>query len=187
MTQGKKYTERELVAGCADNNRVHQEALYRRYFGTMMQMCMRYTRDTEVAMSICNDGFLKVFKKIDTFAHKGSLEGWVRRIVYHAMSDHFRRDAKYIQFMVFEDYDDAANPEIVSGLYLEDLMKMVAQLPAKTEQVFKMYAIEGYNHREIGERLQMSENTSKWHLAAARKKLQELLKQQRNAYVQGKH
>ena len=184
MPKDLDYTEAELVAGCAKNDRVFQEALYRRYFSVMMQMCRRYTNDPEVAMTICNDGLLKVFKKIDLFSFKGSLEGWIRRIVYHSISDYFRKESKYVQFMVFEDYDDSTNPEVVSGLYLEDLLKLVASLPAMSEKVFRLYAIEGYNHREIGETLGMSENTSKWHLSNARKKLQELLKDQQNRYVQ---
>jgi RNA polymerase sigma-70 factor (ECF subfamily) len=178
------YTEAELVAGCSKNDRVLQEALYRKYFSVMMQMCRRYTNDQDVAMTICNDGLLKVFKKIDSFAFKGSLEGWIRRIVYHSISDYFRKESKYVQFMVFEDYDDSTNPEVVPGLYLEDLLKLVASLPTMSEKVFRLYAIEGYNHREIGETLGMSENTSKWHLSNARKKLQELLKDQQNRYVQ---
>ncbi len=181
--ENNQYTDAELVAGCARNDRVFQEALYRKYFQTMMQMCRRYTNDPEVAMSVVNDGFLKVFTKIDSFAFKGSLEGWIRRIVYHSISDHFRRDSKYVQFMVFEDYEESTNPEIVPGLYLEDLMKLLNHLPTMSEKVFRLYAIEGFNHREIGETLGMSENTSKWHLANARKKLQELLNDQQNQYV----
>lgn len=184
MPADREYSEEELVAGCTRNDRQVQEALYRRYFHTMMQMCRRYTDDPEIAMTVCNDGFLKVFKKINTFAFKGSLEGWIRRIVYHCISDYFRRDSKYVQFMVFEEHEEISNPEIVPGLYLEDLMKLITKLPTMSEKVFRLYAIEGFNHREIGETLGMSENTSKWHLSNARKKLQELLKDQRNQYVQ---
>lgn len=185
MPDKNNFSEEELVKGCAANMRLYQEALYRRYFHVMIGMCRRYTQDDEVAITICNDGFLKVFKKIDSFAFKGSLEGWIRRIVYHTLSDYFRKNAKYLQFMVFEDHDTETNPEVIPGLYLEDLMRLIEQLPETSEKVFRLYAIEGYNHREIGERLEMSENTSKWHLSNARKKLQHLLKTQSKKYVQG--
>jgi RNA polymerase sigma factor (sigma-70 family) len=183
MSEKKIYTEVELVEGCVLNKRIYQEALYRRYFDKMMQMCRRYTSDMEVAMTICNDGFLKVFKKIDTFAGKGSLEGWIRRIVYHAVSDHFRKDSKYLQFMVFEEFDKASKPEVIPGLYFDDIIKLLAKLPERSERVFRLYAIEGFTHREIGEALDMSENTSKWHMSNARKKLQQLLTDQSNDYV----
>lgn len=185
MFEPRSYTEVELIEGCTRNQRVYQEALYRRYFDTMVGMCRRYTSDDEVALTICNDGFLKVFKNISSFGFKGSLEGWIRRIVYHTLADHFRKNSKYLQFMVFEDHDQSQGPEVVPGLYLEDLMRLIEQLPATSEKVFRLYAIEGYNHREIGERLGMSENTSKWHLSNARKKLQHLLKEQSTRYAQG--
>ena len=183
MSEIQSYTDEELVRGCAQNLRRYQEALYRKYFGTMIRMCLRYTRDDEKAMTICNDGFLKVFKKIESFAFKGSLEGWIRRIVYHALSDYFRRESKYIQVMVFEEREDLARASAIPGLYFEDLLKLVEKLPEMTKRVFRLYAIDGFNHREIGEKLGMSENTSKWHLSNARKKLQKLLMQQQQNYA----
>ncbi len=144
---------------------------------------MRYTRDEEVAITICNDGFLKVFKRIETFSGKGSFQGWIRRIVYHAMSDHFRKEAKYIQFMVFDDYEKESQGEALEDLYLQDLLELVGQLPHMTRTVFEHYAIEGYNHREIGEKLGISDNTSKWHLANARKKIKEMLDRQQSTFA----
>ncbi|NUO02410.1 MAG: sigma-70 family RNA polymerase sigma factor, partial [Saprospiraceae bacterium] len=85
-----QYSEKEMVEGCVRNERVWQEALYRRFFPAMIQMCMRYTSDRETAMEIVNAGFLRVFKKLHTFTFSGSLEGWIRRIVFHSISDHFK-------------------------------------------------------------------------------------------------
>ena len=179
----RTYTDEELISGCVANDRRYQEALYRVHFPVMMRMIMRYTQDEEKAMTICNDGFLKVYKKIGSFGHKGSFQGWIRRIVYHAMSDHFRKESKYIQFMVFDDFERKETEAILPELYLEDLLTLVDRLPDATSQVFRLYAVEGYNHREIGERLGISDNTSKWHLANARKKLKELIMQQNRSYV----
>ncbi len=89
--------------------------------------------------------------------------------------------------MVFEDREAEANPEVIPGLYLEDLMRLIEKLPETSGKVFRLYAIEGFNHREIGEKLTMSENTSKWHLSNARKKLQHLLKVQSKGYVEGRN
>lgn len=186
MSKKSRYTEEEMVDGCTRNDRRFQEILYRHFFTSMMQMCRRYTRDPEVAMTICNDGFLRVYKKIHTYRARGSLEGWIRRIVYHAMSDHFRRESRYIQFMVFEDFDKSSHARALTDLYYEDLLDMIKKLPDNTQKVFSLYAIEGFNHREIGELMQMSENTSKWHLANARKKLQALIKSKTDEYAQRK-
>jgi len=182
MSGESRYENREVVEGCIANNRKHQEALYRQFFPTMMGMCMRYTRDTEVAMTIVNDGFLKVFKRIRTYEFKGSLEGWIRRIVFHALSDYFRRESKYIQFMVFEEKDETQPEEIFSGINLNELIDLIDDLPPMTRTVFNLYAIEGYSHREIAEKFDISENTSKWHLANARSKLQAMINQQKRIY-----
>ena len=93
-------SERDLVEGCVRNDRIFQERLYRRFFPTMMQMCMRYASDRDEAMLIVNNGFLRVFQKIDTFAFKGSLEGWIRRLVFHSLSDYFKKQPKNVHFLL---------------------------------------------------------------------------------------
>ena len=96
MNKQKTYSEQDLVAGCVRNERRFQELLYRQYFPKMMGMCMRYTKDRDIAMQIVNNGFLRVFKKIDQFSFKGSLEGWIRRLVYHSVSDYFKKHSTTI-------------------------------------------------------------------------------------------
>lgn len=171
----KNYTEQELVEGCARNERRAQEALYRRFYPEMLRMCRRYTRDEDTAMEIANNGFLRVFKKIHTFAFKGSLEGWVRRLVYHSMADYFRDNARYLHFLVFEERDEAVQERGHETFYEEDIMRAVGALPPVSQEVFRLYAIEGYSHAEIAASLSISEGTSKWHLSTARQKLREML------------
>ena len=171
----KNYTEEDLVAGCAANDRRAQEALYRRFFPEMLRMCRRYTRDDDTALEILNNGFLRVFKKIHTFSFKGSLEGWIRRLVYHSMADYYRDNARYLHFLVLEDHDRPVQENSHEGFYEEDILRAVRTLPPVSQEVFRLYAIEGYSHAEIAETLQMSEGTSKWHLSTARQKLRELL------------
>ena len=166
------YTDHELIEGCRRNARQWQERLYRRFFPAMLSMVRRYTRDEDAQIAIINDGMLKVFNKLDTFEHRGSLEGWVRRLVYHALSDYFRKENKYLRFLVMEERDAPLRTYALDRLYTKDLLHLVDELPPATREVFHQYAIEGYNHREIGERLGISVGTSKWHLSAARKFLQ---------------
>ena len=170
-------SEKALVEGCVQNDRNCQEQLYKRYFASMMKMCMRYASDQDEAMMIVNNGFLRVFKKIHTYSFKGSLEGWIRRLVFHSLSDYYKKQSRYLHFMVFEDRDASTSTNALSGLYLEDILKMVNHLPPATADVFRLYAIEGFPHAEIGKKLGISEGTSKWHLASARKKLKEMIRQ----------
>lgn len=173
---GKKdYTEAELVAGCVRNERRAQELFYRQFFPEMLRMVLRNTRDEDTALEIVNNGFLRVFKKLHTFAFKGSLEGWVRRLVYHSMADYFRENARYLNFLVLDERDDAVPERGHDGFYEEDILKVVRLLPPVSQEVFRLYAIEGYSHAEIAENLQISEGTSKWHLSTARQKLRNQL------------
>jgi RNA polymerase sigma factor (sigma-70 family) len=171
----KKYTEQELVSGCATNDRRTQEALYRHFFPEMLRMCRRYTRDEDTAIEITNNGFLRVFKKIHLFEHKGSLEGWIRRLVYHCMADYYRQNARYLHFLVLEDHDNSVPERGLESFYEADILSAIKTLPPTSQEVFRLYAIEGFSHAEIAESLKMSEGTSKWHLSTARQKLRELI------------
>jgi RNA polymerase sigma factor (sigma-70 family) len=169
----KEFTEEEMIAGCVANDRRAQEYLYKLYFQPIWSMCMKYMKNEADTMDILNDGFLKVFLKINKYESKGNLEGWIRRVVYNTLVDHVRKNQRYTRFMVFEEYDAPFKDQANSNLFEEDLMKEVDRLPKVTKDVFKLYAIEGYSHHEIGEMLNMSEGTSRWYLSEARKKLKE--------------
>ena len=175
MWKKRTYTDQELVQGCAKNDRKHQELLYRRYFDSMMHMCLRYTDDRDIAMQIVNNGFLRAFKNIDQFSFKGALEGWLRKIVYHSLSDYYKKHSKYIQFLVFEEKEEAIPETALSSMYAEDILNLVNELPPATKMVFQLYAIEGYPHKEIAAQLNISIGTSKWHLSTARKTLKQLI------------
>ena len=136
---------------------------------------MRYTHDRNLAMEIVNSGFLKVFKKLETFQFSGSLEGWIRKIVYHSLVDHFKKKSSNIHFLEIEKGDKPKENYVLEGLYVEDILKLVDRLPDATRRVFILYAIEGYKHREIATELMISIGTSKWHLSEARKKLKNFL------------
>jgi RNA polymerase sigma factor (sigma-70 family) len=176
-TRKKKYTEREMVEGCIQNDRYCQELLYRKHFDTMIRMCIRYTEDRDIAMEIVNNGFLRVFKKLDTFSFKGSLEGWIRKLVYHSLSAYYKKHSKYLQFIVLEERDSSIKEHALGKIYEEDLLKLIDQLPPATKEVFRLFAIEGFTHKEIGEKVSISEGTSKWHLSVARKRLKQLIRQ----------
>lgn len=180
-----QYTEQDLVAGCLRNDRKWQERFYRCYFATMHRMVRRHTADEETILHILNTGFLRVFQKLDTFKFEGSLEGWVRRLVFHALSDFFRKDNRRLRFLDLEERDRPTRTNVVQDLYFDDLVMLVKTLPPATETVFRMYAIEGYNHPEIADRLGISVGTSKWHLSNARKLLQAKLANHENYRTYG--
>ena len=170
------FNQTEVVKGCIRNDRSGQEALYRKYFPVMLSMCRRYTSDQDQLISIINDGFLRVFKNIGKYQNKGSLEGWIRKIVFRCLSDFFKKENKYLRLMIFEEKDTQMRSNALDELYFEDILALVDHLPNATQKVFRLYAIEGYTHREIGEILNISSGTSKWHLSEARKLLKSFMK-----------
>jgi len=94
-----------IIKGCISNDRKSQERLYRHFFATMERTVRRYTQDDDKVISILNNGFLKAFKNIHKYEHKGSFEGWLRKIIFRSMSDYMRSESRDVKFLVFEEYD----------------------------------------------------------------------------------
>ena len=165
---------KEIISGCIDNNRLAQEQLYRMYFKSMFQMCSYYCRDEQDAMEILNTGFLRVFQKIQLFKHEGSLEGWIRKVIYHVIMSELKSRNKANKTESLENQELELNDYTLEKIFKEDLLDMVRTLPPATANAFLLFANEGYSHVEIAEKLNISVGTSKWHISNAR----ELLKKQ---------
>jgi RNA polymerase sigma factor (sigma-70 family) len=168
--------ETELIEGCRKNERTAQKALYEQMAGKMFAICCRYVKDRMEAEDVLVTSFTKVFDRINQFKAEGSFEGWVRRIVVNEALTYLRKNKS----MYLETDLEAADREPDLGtldrqLEADDLLKMVAELPAGYKIVFNLYAIDGYSHKEIAGQLGISENTSKSQLSRARTFLQNRL------------
>lgn len=177
--KGEEMTDEEMLKGCIKNSEHAQKFLFNKYARIMTGVCLRYADSYEEAQDIVQDGFIKVFKKIGMFSGKGSLEGWVRRIMVNTSLDYLR-SIKNERFNVTIDdvsYKLKEDQKVESDLQAEDLLQMVQSLPTGYRTVFNMYAIEGFTHREIGDALEISENTSKSQYSRARTLLQKKLEE----------
>lgn len=185
MFGSKEYTDEELIIGCIDNDRKFQELLYKKYFSSLMSMCLSYTKDKNIAIEIINMGMLKVFMKIEMYSYKGSLEGWIRKIVFHSLSEYFKRENRYNKTHVHnEDHEETYRQPILENLYYRDLNELSNHIPAASANVFDLYINQGYSHKEIAIKLGISEGTSKWHLSNAREHLKKLIETgDRQSYV----
>ena len=166
-----------LLDGCLANNRKAQELLYRQYYSFAMIIAQRYSRDEADAADILSQAFVKVFRSIRSFdSSKGSFKSWLKRIVINEGLDHIKARKKFSDEIELE-LETVAAPNIdnaaIESLDAKELMTMIQQLPPATHAVFILYAVDGYNHREIATKLAISEGTSKWHLSEARKFLQQ--------------
>lgn len=173
----------EWIPACRRNDRQAQEKLYRHYFDAMVRLVRRYTQDEDTIISIVNDGFLRVFQKMDKYDFTGSFEGWVRTIVFHALSDHFKQKRNQFKVVPLLEKSETSKNSALQDLYYEDLIVALKRVPDMSRRVFEMYAIQGYKHLEIADALSISEGTSKWHVSNARKVIKDFLKRRNKVYV----
>ncbi len=170
-------TDEELVKGCISGNPAAQKLLFDRFCRKMMGVCLRYAERTEEAEDMMQNGFIRVFDKIETFRGTGSLEGWIRKIMVNESLTYLRKN-KAMKMNI--DIDDAkyvipGNSHVGESMNEKDLLKMIQQLPMGFRTVFNMYAIEGYSHKEIAEQLGITEGTSKSQYSRAKAHLQNML------------
>ena len=175
----RELTERELVEGCQREDRRMQEVLYGRFARRMYAVCLRYARHQLEADDLVQEGFIRVFDKLHGFRMEGSLEGWIRRIMVHTCINHYRKKAFQNERFGMEHVPDSpVGPVAVDHLGEAELRAMVKELPDGYRMVFNMFAIEGYDHKEIAELIGCGESTSRSQLAKARRMLQDRITKQ---------
>ena len=175
----------KIIEGCLRNERRSQEELFKLFYGKMLSVCMRYISDKDTAQEVLQEGFIKVFDKLNGFDFKGSFEGWIRRIIANTAIDCIRK-AKNGPILSDNDNDfvlGTENPIVereeleLSGLKGEIALDAIQNLSPAYRAVFNLYVLEDYSHKEIGEILGISEGTSKSNLAKAKANLQKILKE----------
>ncbi|HEX7902802.1 MAG TPA: RNA polymerase sigma factor [Chitinophagaceae bacterium] len=172
------FSESDIISGCLEGNRRMQEELYRRFSPKMYAVCLRYAGNAEEAEDILQEGFIKIFKKLDSFRGDGSFEGWIRRIFVNTAIEHFRRK-KYLQPVTEKEENTMEGKSLsaLDGLAEKDILALVQELSPGYRTVFNLYVVEGYTHKEIGDMLNISEGTSKSQLSRAKVILQDMVKQ----------
>ena len=173
----------DLLAGCLRNQRQSQELLYRQFYGYAMSICLRYVSTREGAMEVLNDGFLKVFTRLDQYDTAQPFKGWLRRILINTAVDHYRQEVRHyhhedtgqVEQTVVSESADA-----FSQLAHEDLLSLIQRLSPAYRLVFNLYVMDGFTHEEIAGQLGISVGTSKSNLARARENLRLLLKHLNN-------
>ncbi|WP_373057283.1 RNA polymerase sigma factor [Zunongwangia sp. H14] len=169
----------KLIKNCKKQDIKAQEALYRLYADKLFGLCLKYSSGYHEAEDNLQDGFLTIFEKISQYKNKGSFEGWMKRIMINtALQKH--RKTKLLQII---NENQIEEPEVeVDEETLEQsfLLQTVQELPDRYRQVFNLYALDGYSHKEIAAMLEISVGTSKSNLARARNILKEKIENHQN-------
>jgi len=166
-------SEKDLVKGCQRGKAKFQRLLYERYAPKMLGVCMRYFRSKDEAQDALQDGFVKVYSKIYSFEGKGSFEGWVRRIMVTTSLNLHRNNLKHLYHVDVDDEKiQIADLSVDYDQFnVQDILKLIQELPKGYGIIFNMFEIDGYSHKEIASELEITVNTSKSQLLKARRYL----------------
>ncbi len=167
-------TDQELVQGCINRDEKYQKILWDTYAPKLLTVCRRYCKDTYEAEDVLMETMVKVYDNIGSFRGDSKLGTYLRRIIINNCLNKIRRH-KPTSSLEQVDFYLGNDEKITDKLAAEDIMKLVSQLPDGYRQVFNMFAIDGYSHREISEVLNIKEVTSRTQYSKARKALQEKL------------
>ena len=186
-TEGTLPDHSALVDGCISGERRSQQRVYEMFYGKMMAVCLRYTKNADQAKDILQDGFIKVFRSVDKFNRAGSFEGWIRRIMVNTAIDHFRRTKNSYLLLgeerSIEDFGDQDEEDILADEAGEDILDLkpadiinaMQKLTPAYRTVFNLYVFEELTHKQIADTLGINIGTSKSNLAKAKHNLKKLL------------
>ncbi len=181
-------TNEQIVEKCKAGDKKAFALLYKMHAPKMLGVCIRYAKTREEAEDMLQEGFVKLFQKINTFNGSGSFEGWLRRVIVNTAINYYKSQIKHNQtinvdnndlsFVKNEPDNEIDSTEIPQGKLLE----MIQQLPQGYKMVFNLYVMDGYQHQEIASILNISVNTSKSQLSKARKMLRRKVEKYRIQY-----
>lgn len=166
--------DQDLIELCKEGDRRAQKALYNKFAPKMFAVCLRYMGDRDLAEDVLQDGFVTLFSKLDSYSSEGSFEGWVRKIFVNTALMSLRKNDVLKESEDIEASFDVKSDDVsaIQKMSYKELLVLISELPTGFRTVFNMYVLEGYSHKEIGEMLNISENTSRSQLQRARLMLQ---------------
>ncbi len=170
-------TEDDLLHGCLHKDAAAQQEFYSRYSPKMLSVCYRFAKNREDAEDMLQEGFIRIFSQIHQFQHKGALEGWIRKIIVHTCINMLKKNKKFNENV---DIDHAqhllireeAVPAIIQA---KQVIECIRMLPLGYRTVLNLFAIEGYNHKEIAGMLDIEESTSRSQYTRAKAMLEDIL------------
>lgn len=175
-----KIAVEHLVALAIKLDRKSQQQIFQLFYGKMLAVTMRYAKDEDNAKDILQDGFIKVFANLKFFENKGSLEGWIRRIITNTAIDEVRKNKDFYttldeeRTLIIDDHEEEAETEHYNHIKVDVIIKLIQKLSPVYKTVFNMYVFENYSHKEIAETLGINIGTSKSNLAKAKMNLKKL-------------
>jgi RNA polymerase sigma factor (sigma-70 family) len=170
------WSDQELIDGCKRRSKRHEEVFFKKYYGYVMGISLSYAKSRDLALEITNDSFMKCFDSFKKMDEAPSLKPWLRRITVNTAIDYYRKSKR------FQNHQEATGETPVfdevnapDKLAFEDLLKLLGQLPEDLKLVFNLYEVEGYSHKEVADRLEITESSSRVYLTRAKSRLRQLI------------
>lgn len=163
----------EVIKRCQDKDIKSQERLYKEYYGYVLGVALSYTSVKDDAIEVVNDSFMKVFKNIQTFKTSKPFKPWLRRITINTAIDKARSNKRLQNHIALNGLEKDSSVNIEAELNAKQIYKLLDELPDLLRFVFNMYEIEGYSHREISEKLEIAESSSRTYLTRAKAELRQ--------------
>ncbi|GGD16440.1 DNA-directed RNA polymerase sigma-70 factor [Hyunsoonleella pacifica] len=166
----------QLIEKCKANDTKAQGELYKLFSGKLFSTCLKYSRNYAEAQDNLQDAFLTIFNKIEQYKHKGSFEGWLKRVTVNTVLQRYRNEKVFdiINENITEDVEVEVDEDEIS---IDYLLQIIQDLPDRYRLVFNLYALDGYSHKNIAEMLEITVGTSKSNLARARQILKQTIEQ----------
>lgn len=166
----------KLIEGCKNHKRLAQKELYKNYFGYSLKICLRYANNKDEAIELVNDGFMKVFTKLNLYDKNHPFKPWLGKIMINTAIDYYRQHIKKTKMEDIEKVNElSAEENILANLQYNDLVMLIQKLSITYRTIFNLFVIDGFSHAEISEKLSISEGASKSNLFKARQQLKKII------------
>lgn len=172
--------QQQLIEACIRGDRKAEYELYKVTYSYLMSICVRYTRNPDRAKEVLNIGFLKILTNLNKYNTEIPFKPWIRKVMINTLINEYKKEKVHSSNILYVEGYHESNQHIelnqaIKKINVEQIYAFIARLPPASQQVFNLYYIDGYKHKEISELLNISEGTSKWHLNFARERLKEML------------
>ena len=176
MHQQLRITEEEIIGQCKTGSLKYQELLYKQFYGYAMGISLRYSVNRDDAMEVVNDAFIKVFNAINNFNSDKPFKAWLRTILVNTAIDRRRKDLKFQLNVELENAMPAISVNGIETLNVQDILKLMNELPTIQMTIFNLYEVDGYSHDEIGQLLAIPVSSSRVYLSRAKEKLRNVIR-----------
>ncbi|GGI58062.1 RNA polymerase sigma factor [Winogradskyella haliclonae] len=173
----------DIIEKCRRNDRKAQLKLYNQYCDGMLIVAQRFVKNTMEAEDVVQESFIKAFTKLEQYKAEVTFGAWLKRIVINKSIDLLKSqkqrlvDIEDVQLKIVDEDNDWS---VDNRITIDEVKVAIQQLPEKYKYVVMLYLIEGYDHQEISEILNISEVASRTQLSRGKGKLKELLNQKKN-------